>query len=183
MRVSAPRRSLEWSRLSERPGPSGYVQVATVTYEMPDGTRADWDLITGPDVVSILALTPDDEVVLARQYRPGPGAVLDELPGGMVDLGESPLTAARRELLEETGYEGTVEIVASFPSGASRTRRSWVAVALGCQKVAEPSPGEHEFIEVIVRPLSELRRSLAAGLGTFTDVGAAYAALDHLNRL
>ena len=63
-------------------------------------------------------------MVLARQYRPGLDAILDEMPGGLVEPGEDVAVAAARELLEETGYAGEVSIVAdTWLSGASRTHR------------------------------------------------------------
>ncbi|MGO9196560.1 MAG: NUDIX hydrolase [Acidimicrobiales bacterium] len=170
-----------WEPIAERPGPSGYVQVTTVTYRFPDGRSADWDLVTGPDAVAVLALTPGDEVILARQYRPGPGKVLDELPGGLVDPGETPAEAAARELLEETGYEGAVEIVGWLPPAANMTRRNWVAVALDCERLAQQALGPYEYIEVVTRPLGEFRNAL--GSLPLTDLGAAYLALDRLGRL
>jgi len=56
--------------------------------------------------VNVVALTAADEIVMVRQWRHGPGAVTLEIPGGIVDPGETPEQAAVRELLEETGYAG-----------------------------------------------------------------------------
>ena len=74
--------------------------------------------------VVVFALTPDDEVVLVRQYKHGIGAFVVELPAGMIDPGESPLEAATREFEEETGYatDGTLEHVRTFitdPTGSN----------------------------------------------------------------
>jgi ADP-ribose pyrophosphatase len=170
-----------WEWVAERPGPSGFVQVTTVTYRLPDGRRADWDLVTGPDAVAVLALTRSKEVILARQFRLGPAAILDELPGGLVDPGEMPAEAAGRELLEETGYRGKVELVGWLPPAANMTRRNWVAVAQDCERVAEPSLGPYEYIEVVTRPLEVFRRDLRSS--RITDLGSAYLALDHLEYL
>ncbi|MGO9558683.1 MAG: NUDIX hydrolase [Acidimicrobiales bacterium] len=170
-----------WEPLAARPGPSGFVHVTTVTYRLPDGRNADWDLVTGPDAVAVLALTATNEVILARQYRPGPAAILDELPGGLVDAGEMPAEAAQRELLEETGYRGELEIVGWLSQAANMTRRNWVAVAKNCSRDAEPSLGPYEYIEVVLRPLSVFRRDLRSS--RITDLGAAYLALDHLGLL
>lgn len=58
------------------------------------------------DWVNVVALTDDDQAVMIRQFRFGVGYTTLEVPGGMVDPGEDPLTAAQRELMEETGYGG-----------------------------------------------------------------------------
>lgn len=99
-----------WKLLGTRPGSAGYLQVETRTFRLPDGLEADWDIYGCARSVAVLAVTPEAEVVLVQQFRPGPGRVLDELPGGYVEPDEEVLTAARRELLEETGYTGDVEL-------------------------------------------------------------------------
>ena len=64
-----------------------------------------------PDWANIIALTPDNHVVLIRQYRHGSDRFEVELPGGCIDPGEAPLDAAVRELLEETGYSGENPVI------------------------------------------------------------------------
>jgi len=70
-----------------------------------DGRVHDFYVIEAPDWINVIPLTDDGRVVLIEQYRHGTGEVSLEIPGGMVDEGESPQDAAARELLEETGYE------------------------------------------------------------------------------
>jgi ADP-ribose pyrophosphatase len=180
MRDSGPMSS-SWELLCQRPGPIGYITVVTNTYRLPDGSVADWDILAAHDSVAVLAFTSNDEVVLARQYRPGPNAVLDELPGGMIDAGETPIDAARRELLEETGYRGGVSIVGYTFVAANSTRKSWITVATGCVQVAQPATEPTEFCEPLLVSLSEFRTLLQSG--QMTDVGIAYMALDALDLL
>src|ERR1044071_2842229 len=61
-------------------------------------------VIENPDWVNVIALTKEREIVLIEQFRHGSGEVILEIPGGMIDDGEESETAARRELLEETGF-------------------------------------------------------------------------------
>ena len=156
--------------------------VATKIFRMPNGVEIDWDVLVVPDVVATVALTELGEVVLVRQYRPGPDRVLNEIPGGHVDRDETPLEAAKRELQEETGYVGECAIIGHTWQGGTITRRKWVAVATACRKVSEPSldPSE-EFCETLLLSLQEFRHHLQAG--QLTDAWAGYAALDHLNLL
>jgi len=114
-------------------------------------------------------------VILARQFRPGPHVVLDELPCGRVDDGESLENAAARELLEETGYAGEIEhVISHLLSGYSDTVRHGYVVR-NCKLVSDVSHDETEFIEVIVKPLEDLKAQLAQG--DLTDTTTAYAAL------
>src|SRR5574339_75669 len=73
--------------------------------------------------VNVLALTVRREVLMVRQYRHGVKKSIWELPGGMVEAGESPLEAARRELMEETGFAGGsfIETGHAYPNPASHT--------------------------------------------------------------
>jgi ADP-ribose pyrophosphatase len=69
-----------------------------------DGREHDFYVIEAPDWINVLPVTARGEVVLIEQYRHGSQEVSLEIPGGMVDPGETPREAAARELLEETGY-------------------------------------------------------------------------------
>jgi 8-oxo-dGTP pyrophosphatase MutT (NUDIX family) len=96
-------------------------------------------LIQGIDYVVIVAVTPQNQILLVRQFRVAAGAVTLELPAGHIDPGETPEQAARRELLEETGYEAdTFELLGSLsPSVARFTNRMWCFFAAG----AKPAVG------------------------------------------
>jgi ADP-ribose pyrophosphatase len=167
--------------MGRRPGSTGWITVTTSTYRMPDGSQADWDLVEGPDIVAVLAVTANDEVVLVRQFRPGPDSVLSELPGGLIDAGETPLDAGERELLEETGYAGEAAVIGWLWRSASELRRQWVVVVTAALQVAEPDPGALEFLQVTTLAVEELRGHLRSGL--ITDTAAGYRALDHLGLL
>jgi ADP-ribose pyrophosphatase len=86
-----------------------YLTFRIDTIERADGTRAERDIAGHPGAVTIIALDPDDRVLLVRQWRSATGGALLELPAGTLDRDEhgrteDPGLAAARELEEETGY-------------------------------------------------------------------------------
>jgi len=134
--------------------------------------------IRSPAWVNVVALTHRDELVMVRQFRHGAHAVTLEIPGGMVDPGESPAEAAARELLEETGYRaGRLASLGSInPNPAIFTNRCHMQVALDCEAVAEiqNSPTEETVVELL--PLAELPGTLrAGGIDHALVVAALYA--------
>jgi ADP-ribose pyrophosphatase len=157
------------------------MRIVTRKYELPDGRLTEWDLVDGGKTVAIFALTPENDVILVRQFRPGPNRVLDEMPGGYVDSGESPVEAARRELLEETGYEGDVQILASTWLSASATTQKFVAIARNCRRIGEPAQHDYELCEPVIVSLQDFRDQLRRGELTDTDLG--YLALDHVRMI
>jgi ADP-ribose pyrophosphatase len=172
-----------WKILSESSsnGPSGFLRILTRRYALPDGRVTNWDLVDGGKTVAVLALTPEGEVLLVRQFRPGPSQILNEMPGGYVEPDESPLEAARRELNEETGYEGDVEILANTWLSASATTQRFIAVARNCRQVGEPAQLDDEFCVPVIVTLKDFRQQLRRGELTDTDLG--YLALDHLRMI
>jgi ADP-ribose pyrophosphatase len=169
----------EWRKIGEETVYRGYRTIVRRRFQLPGSAEADYEVLQNPHTVTVLAVTVAGEVVLARQFRPGPEVTLDELPGGVVDIGEQPLVAAGRELLEETGYEGRLRHAGSSPAGAYATHWRHAFAATDCRRVAPPRGDEP--IDVILMPLDDFRRHLRRG--RLTDVGAAYQALDALNLL
>jgi len=169
---------LEWDKLDEDMAHDGFRKIVRRTYRMPDGAARVFEVKAEGPSVCILAVAEDGRFVLARQFRPGPGKVLHELPGGGIEPDESPEEAARRELLEETGYEGhLIALGRSYRSGYS-TAESHHFVATQCRKVAEPSTDEGEFIETVLMSPETFHAHLASG--ELTDTATAYKGLAHL---
>lgn len=150
-------------------------------YQMPDGREVRFDLKLEPRCVAILALTKENEVVLAKQFRPGPNRVLLEMPGGGVEPDEDPQAAAARELLEETGYQGELQFVTASVDCAYSTLERFNFVAINCERVSEPQLDENEFVEVVTLPLDDFRALLRSG--ELSDVESGYLGLDFLGLL
>lgn len=168
-----------WYKQSESKYAAGYRRMLKKTFLLPDGTVADYDIKDEGRPVCVLALTPDLEVILAKQFRPGPEQVLLELPGGWVEDHEHPDQIIRQELLEETGYVGDFQFVGTNYQCAysSAVRHNYVATA--CQPVQAPALNEH--IEVVRMPLCEFRVYLRSG--QLTNVDCAYMGLEFLGLL
>jgi 8-oxo-dGTP pyrophosphatase MutT (NUDIX family) len=118
----------------------------------------EFHVISSPSWAGVLAITEGDEVVLVRQYRHGIAGASLELPAGVIEIGEEPLEAAKRELAEETGYVADrwdpILSVATEPS--RHTVRAHFYCAIGARAVATRAPDASEEIEVVTVPKSAL---------------------------
>jgi ADP-ribose pyrophosphatase len=170
-----------WTLLGEKLLFSGYRDVVQRHFRFPDGAEADFDIRLDGQAVAVLAFTKEKQAILVRQFRPGPLALLLEVPGGALEEGEDPAEAAARELLEETGYRGRVEAVARTRENPYTTLLRHNFVALDCEKVAEQDLDPQERIEVELLSLDRLRAHLRSG--QLCDVEAGYLGLDHLGWL
>jgi 8-oxo-dGTP pyrophosphatase MutT (NUDIX family) len=120
---------------------------------------APYYVLEYPPWVNVLALTPERNVVLIKQYRHGIRQVILELPGGAVDEQDaSILDAAQRELREETGYmaEQWREIGTFCASPNNHTNTAHCFLAFGARYVTEPQREASEHIEVVLMSLDEL---------------------------
>ena len=116
-----------------------------------------------PDYAVVVAITEEQRVLIVRQYRPAVEHDTLELPSGLVDAGETPEEAARRELLEETGYHGgTWEVLgAMLPDSGRLGNRIWSCVAKGVRRAQGHAP--EEGISVQTWSLDELAQAMADG--------------------
>jgi ADP-ribose pyrophosphatase len=143
------------------------------------GAERRFTVLELPDWVNVIALTPDDRVVLIRQYRHGTGRVTLEIPGGMVDAGEDDAAAAARELREETGYVASrwVRLGVTEPNPAIQPNRLWTWLALDAAVAADVALDPGEVIDVETAPLADVGAMLRDGRIGHALVVAAFAHL------
>lgn len=166
---------------------SPYMKLRVDELELPDGTIVpNYYVRESRGFVTIVALTPDDEVVLVRQYRYGSDAIHLEIPAGMLLDDEDPMACALRELAEETGYEvASCELVAEYlPEPVRSTARAYVYIGLGARRSGEPKLDLTEHLVVELAAIAEFRAMLADGrIDAGASIAAGYRALEHLNLL
>jgi 8-oxo-dGTP pyrophosphatase MutT (NUDIX family) len=140
------------------------------------GRERDFFVIDCPDWVNVLALTGEGRIVLVRQHRFGTDRISLEIPGGVIDPGESPAAAGARELLEETGYRGEPPVLLGKVEAnpALQPNSAFTYLISGCRKVAEQRPDEDEELEVVEAPLSEIDGLLRSGEISHALVLAAF---------
>ncbi len=150
-------------------------------YPLRDGRgddRGEAFLIAARDWCNVVALTEEDELVLVWQFRFGPRVMSLELPGGVMDDGETPAGCARRELLEETGYEtASLEpLVVVHPNPALQANRLHAFLARGAVRTRDPAFDDQEECEVALVPVEHAARLLDEGHMTHALCHAALGA-------
>jgi ADP-ribose pyrophosphatase len=129
----------------------------------PGGIDAVREVVCHSGSVVVLAVLPDGRLVLVRQYRHATGQSLWELVAGGIEPGETARDAARRELLEETGYRARTlkPLFDFFPSPGILTERMYLVEARGLA-LSKAQPEADERIRVARFTLRQLRKMLSA---------------------
>ena len=177
-----------WERLgSEKLLENPYFAVRSDKLKLPDGAvKENYYVIERPDAAIVFPVTDGGDVVLVRQYRPPLERMELGLPAGLVEAGEEPQAAARRELVEETGYSGgaweKLGALASSPS--LKDNWAYLFLARGVERNSGQDPDEFERLELVEVPLTELPGLVYSGeIVSSSGVAAAMLALDRLGAL
>lgn len=142
-----------------------------------NGKESSFFVIENPDWVNVIALTKTGEVVLIEQFRHGIEGIILEIPGGLIDdEDENTETAARRELLEETGFSSGKFILlgTSRPNPAIQNNTVFHYLALDCEKTETPAFDEHESVATKIVSLEETKKLIADGTISHSLVVAAF---------
>jgi 8-oxo-dGTP pyrophosphatase MutT (NUDIX family) len=131
---------------------------------MPDGHIVeDYYVLEYSNWVNAVAITEDNKVFMVHQYRHAAGIVSLEIPGGVIDDGEQPEQALRRELLEETGYQfDDFELLCTvYANPSTGNNQTYCYLARGGKKVQEQALEEQEEIVVETFTIPEVKQLLA----------------------
>lgn len=145
------------------------ISVRTDEVRMPDDHLAKRTIVTHPGAVAVVALDDDGRVLMIRQYRHPVGRLLWEVPAGLRDVKDEPLVeAAKRELMEESGYRAREWHVLTdyFTSPGISTERIRVFLARGLEHDPDNGyerEGEEKFLEYEWVPLDEAVRLVLGG--------------------
>ena len=157
-----------WQKLSSKP--LGDYRIFTVRSDEKvsprTGEKHDFFIIDCVDWVNVLAVTPDDQLVMVEQYRHGSNTVELEIPGGIMDAGESsPVETGVRELREETGYEGEkarpLGNVFANPAIMSNTCHTVIVENCALKHAVEFDSGEDLITRLV--PVADIARHVATG--------------------
>lgn len=139
---------------------SKWLTVRKDYIRMPSGIEMkDYYVLEYPDWINVIAITEDGDFIIERQYRHGIESVNYELCAGIIEEGEQPIDAAKRELLEETGYEGGVWTLycESCPNPAAMTTTSFTFLAKGVKNSGKRYLERTEDIEIYLMTFDEVK--------------------------
>lgn len=145
------------------------------------GQIHEFQVLQSPDWVAVIAVTPDNQVVMVRQFRHGTGELSLEPPGGLAKEGQAPEQSAREELEEETGYQaGAFEFLGwMHPMPAIFSNRFYVYLARNATPTGRLNPDETEEVETVLVPLDQIREYIRSGKITCSVmIAALYLFLD-----
>ncbi|MCX6144180.1 MAG: NUDIX hydrolase [Ignavibacteriales bacterium] len=156
----------QWKTISKKVILQGnrFLTVENHTVELPDGRIIpDWQWIITPDFVNVVAITENERFLCFRQTKYAVRGTSLAPVGGYMEPGEDPLQAAKRELLEETGYEAAAWTpLGSFSVDANRGAGvGHFFLARGARRIAEPKSDDLEEQELLLLSRKELEDAVA----------------------
>lgn len=149
-----------WKKLREEPfAKTRIFEVVRAFFQHPRREREqDFFVLNPPDWVNVIAVTTDHRLVLVRQFRYGINEFSLEIPGGVIDAGEDPVTAGVRELREESGFVGrSARLLGSVhPNPAMQSNRCHLVLVEGAERSAALEWDPDEEMEVVILPVDQV---------------------------
>ncbi|GEN85430.1 NUDIX hydrolase [Oceanobacillus sp. FSL W8-0428] len=154
------------------------IDVQLDEVKLPNGETAKRELVYHPGAVAVIPITADNKIVLVEQYRKPLERALIEIPAGKLEENENPLTAAVRELEEETGYTTTnlSQVTSFYTSPGFANELVYVYITNDLIKMENPPAGDDdEFVEIMEVTLEEAKKLVEEG--RIQDAKTNYAVL------
>lgn len=146
---------------------TGFLKMDKLTIQLPDGNTMVREVMQKKNVVAVLAITDEKRVILCKQPRAGANELESiEVPAGLIDEGETPEIAAKRELLEETGYEAkSIKYLGSFfGDPACCNSETHLFFTDDIEKVADQNLDDSEYLEYFDVSLEEMKEMVESGV-------------------
>jgi len=167
MDSDSEKRNLSWDLIDSREDRHyGLFSVRINRNRSPrTGNVHEFQVLTSPDWVAVIAVTPDNRLILVRQYRHGTAQMSLEPPGGLVKRGQTPQQSALEELEEETGYRpGQVELLGFMDAmPALFTNRFYVYLVRDAIKTGRINPDETEEVETMLVSVDDIKGYIRSG--------------------
>lgn len=154
------------------------IDVQLDEVKLPNGETAERELVYHPGAVAVIPITADNKIVLVEQYRKPLERTLIEIPAGKLEKNENPITAAVRELEEETGYTTTnlSQVTSFYTSPGFANELVYVYITNDLIKMENPPAGDDdEFVEIMEVTLEEAKSLIEEG--RIQDAKTNYAVL------
>ena len=177
----------DWELISKKELYQGEYGSAIEKWKMRThlGEEREYTVRKGDDFIILLALTDENEVVVAHEYFPASQKRMVSLVGGIIDDGFNHLETAKKEFIAEAGYEAKEFIhLGPLVRGKYNTGVMHAYLATGAKKVGRQDLEPSEDIQIELVPVDRFKKMLKDGkIGCVLEVATAYMALDHLNLL
>lgn len=180
----------KWKVISSKFGfDTPWFKVLLETVELPNGKVIDdYSMWAESDVAFVFAITENHKIPLVRQYKHGAQSVVIEFPAGYIDKDETPEEAARRELLEETGYDykKLTKLFESYPNPTKIRSKYRFYFAEDCFKSANTTHNadETENIEVLLKSPEEVLQMLVSNeINASASIAMGFMGLQKLKLL
>ncbi|WP_078432711.1 NUDIX hydrolase [Metabacillus halosaccharovorans] len=144
--------------------------------KLPNGNTSTREIVKHPGAVAVIAITPENKILMVEQYRKPLGRTIVEIPAGKLEKGEKPIITAKRELEEETGYtcEDLKPLISFYTSPGFADELVHLFITENLEKMTEAAElDEDEFVEVLEVTLEEAQEMIQNN--KIYDAKTAYA--------